>query len=112
VSLADAIARFATPHTIIRRGGVFAAGRWQPGEAEELEVNAAVQPASPQELARLPEGQRSREVLAVYTPTELRIGGPGAAADRLEHAGATYEVQSVERWDAGGFYKALAAKVV
>jgi hypothetical protein len=111
VSLADVILRFATTVPVTRTAVSFVNGRAQQGAPDEFEIEAAVQPATPKELARLPEGQRSREVIAVYTETELRIGGPGAAADRIGHAGATYEVHSVERWDVGGFYKALAARL-
>lgn len=111
MSLADAIARFATPHTVKRAGGAFVSGRWQAGAAEEIGIDASVQPATAKELERLPEGQRTRETLAVYTTTELRIAAPGQAADRLEHDGVTYEVQSVEPWGVGGYFKALAAKV-
>jgi hypothetical protein len=112
VSLADVIAELATgTYMVSQPTGSFVAGRWVSGAPFQFQVTASVQPASGKELDRLPEGFRTREVLAVYTATELRVGAAGVPPDRIEVQGGTYEVQAVERWESGGYWKALAARV-
>jgi hypothetical protein len=99
--------------TVTRPSGNYVQGRWVEGAAETLEILASVQPATPKELQRLPEGDRTKAVIAIWTTTELRTASspPGAQADRVTYAGSTYEVQAVEAWDLGGYWKALASRV-
>lgn len=110
MSMGVVIARLAQGRfTVTRPSGSYVAGRWVEGAATILEITASIQPATPKELQRLPEGDRTRDVIAIWTTTELRVG-EGAQADRVSYGGATYEVQAVERWDLGAYWKALAAR--
>lgn len=75
---------------------------------------ASVQPASGRDLQRLPEGERSGEVLAVWTTLELRTAdaATGVLADRLAFRGRVFEVVHVDAWqEAGGYVKALVMAV-
>jgi hypothetical protein len=89
-------------------------GRYRPGTSSTFTISASVQPARGRDLLRLPEGQRTREVIAIFTATALQTAAApgGATADAITFQGSQYEVQTVEYWfQAGGFYKALALKV-
>lgn len=76
-------------------------------------IAGVIAPASGRQIERLPEGQRDKETIAIYTPTELRTASAGGApADRITWGGRVYEVLSVKPWsEAGGFVEALAIKV-
>lgn len=88
-------------------------GRAVDGRESVVTVEACVQPLSGRELLRLPEGLRTRETVAVYSPVELRTANAstGALADQVHHAGGVFEVELVEAWGhLGGYWRAVAAR--
>lgn len=114
--LAGAIARLGGAPLAVTRGtaGTLAAGVFTAGATTQLTLTAMVQPVSGRDLLRLPEGLRTRELVAVFTPTALRTTDEhaGTPADRFTWQGRTYEVQLVEEWShLGGYRRAVAAKV-
>jgi hypothetical protein len=113
--LASTITRLGGgPVTITRPGApTLDAGRVVEGRSTVVTTQASVQPVSGRELLRLPEGLRTRELVAVYSPVELRTANAtsGALADQVAYGGATYEVQLVEDWSRlGGYWRGIAAK--
>lgn len=76
--------------------------------ATSLPWRGVVLPATPRELERLPEGDRDRETITVYSREPLRVGQrpEGTAADVILWQGQRYEVASVEPWP--GYVRALA----
>jgi hypothetical protein len=100
---------WAEPVTLSRAGsGLYLQGRWSPGQTTTVTIQADVQPAKPRELVNLPEAQRARAAIKVYSETELRTADVEAqtAADVLTVKGRRWEVQSVEPWS--GYCKAIA----
>lgn len=102
---------------IQRRTGSFVAGAWVAGSAATSTVRANVQPASGDDLRRLPEGQRRDEVMRIYTKDAVRMttppatpGGVGEMADLIAWGGRTYEIVEVKNWG-GAFYEALMARL-
>lgn len=100
---------------VVTRGsvGTTANGRYSPGPTSTLTIAGSVQPLNGKDLLRLPEGMRTRDLLAVFTETELRVvdAGAGTPPDVLTINGAAYEVEKVERWaELGGYWKAIVAK--
>lgn len=77
-------------------------------QAERLALTGVIQPATPRELERLPEGDRDRESIAVFAREPLSLGqGPeGSAPDVILWKGQRYEVASVESWP--GYWRAIA----
>lgn len=73
-----------------------------------------IQPAQGKDLERLPEGDRDKETIAVYTKTSLAVGEGGgrAKADAVSWGGGTYTVTSVEAWPMYGYCKALCQRNV
>jgi hypothetical protein len=109
---------FAIPGglTVTRRAaGTETAGIYTPGATTTLTVDPiVVQPVAGRTLARMPEGQRTREPVSVWTRAELRTAQDpsGAMADRFTYGGALYEVAEVHAWAAqGGYYSYTAIKV-
>lgn len=77
-------------------------GRYVPGAPSAASIAASVQPLSGKEVETLPEGERRRDWLKLYTHSELRpvdqhSGAAGTAADRVIIDGAIYEVRRVAR---------------
>ena len=92
---------FAEPFHVTRREAVDDGGDDYRLEQSELEAVGSVQPATPAELERLPEEDRDKETIAVFTAFPLRAGGRGTARpDRITllRSDATYLVVAVEPW--------------
>jgi hypothetical protein len=76
-----------------------------PGSPTTFSVLGCLQPPTPRQLQRLPEGRRERAIWALWTATPLRNG------DVITIAGENFEVDGLDDWTAAGnFCKALALK--
>lgn len=79
--------------------GAYVDGKWAPGaiECSSLRVDSSIQPVRERELQYLPEGQRNREAIVIYTATEIRTLNEGAnlPPDIVEARGKEYEVARV-----------------
>lgn len=75
-------------------------GQFVSGASTDTTIYASVQPASAEEMALLPEGERTREGVRFYTTTELRTASQSGAtlADRLRVDGVWFEVHDVS-WE-------------
>lgn len=99
------IGAFASNYTVTRyAAGTHSntTGRFTPGSTSTLTIRASVQPASPSDVERLPEGMRGRDARRVYTETQLfpvRQGAQPRQADTLVIDGYVYEVADVNYWD-------------
>jgi len=80
--------------TVTRKAvGSYVNGRWVDGTAADHSVSGNVQPLSGRELQQLPEGDRERQPLKIYTAFALANGDVVTRGDGIE-----YEVQAVEDW--------------
>lgn len=75
---------------------------------EVIPWQGVIQPATPHELERLPEADRDKETITVYSREPLRPGQrpEGTAPDIILWHARRYEVTSVEAWI--GYVRALA----
>ena len=80
------------------------AGRGQT-QATRSAIIACIQPLTSDELERLPEADRNRESLAVWSRSMLCGTGPNHAPDLIIWQGKTYEVTGVEKWP--GWWRAV-----
>jgi hypothetical protein len=68
-----------------------------------------IQPAPGRERELLPEGEREKESLLVYTPVALSAGQGERRGDRIYYRDNVYRVVLAEPWrEQAGFTKALA----
>lgn len=115
MDLSDVIASFATgTYTVTRRSASAygSDGRLDANSTSTFSVAACVQPVTGRELERLPEGLRNREVLAMWSPIELKTQGDSQDPDYVSIDGDTYEVHKLERWNTlGAYWRALLTKV-
>lgn len=112
MSVGDVLAEFTTGTYTVRRAAVrthFVGGTGRPPDRMDVTIQASVLPMDGRELERLPEGMRGdRQLLVVYTTTELQTQRNGFEPDIIEIDGNDYEVQTVKNWSQlGGYWKAI-----
>lgn len=103
--IAEAIDCIAQPVCVIRQEGQWVRGRWECCETEEFEILGSLQPLSPRDIERLPEGVRSNAEFELYTRTCLRIEKSDTyAPDTVLFRGQKYGIQGGEDWSHIGDY--------
>jgi hypothetical protein len=115
MSLKSVLRSFAVDFDIIRQPAIArVSGRViDAGEAEDLKGRGSFQPATAKDLQRLPEGQRTNAVIAIFTDCELLTGdAPNTRPDHVISRGRVYngvrfEIQSVEPWPVHNKYLAI-----
>lgn len=102
--------------TIRRKGkGEWIGGEWISSPDTLITVEANVQPAQYKDLQMLPESERTKEWIKLYSVSEMRTikEGPGGwEADIVEWNGETYRVMRSRRYVMGvlDHFHVLAAK--
>lgn len=90
-------------------------GVYQAVTPTTFTITASIQPASGDEVMTLPEGDREKELLAVFTNTALRTidQDTKTEADRITWEGSDYEVIKVSPWKMGALdhYECIVARV-
>lgn len=77
---------------------------------EVIPASGVLVPATPRQLARLPEADRSSEIIAVYSREPLTPGSDTFKPDLVTWRGRNYRVVSLDDYaDYGGWCVALAA---
>lgn len=89
-------------------------GLFVDGASSTFTITASVQPASPQDLLHVEEGNRTKDIIVVWTETELTPGSEalGTIPDHITWQGNLYECHKVERYNmlALPHYKAIAIR--
>ena len=115
MAFARTLARFAVPFDVIRQPPlVREKGRVKDaGDPETFEAKGGIQPPTPKDMERLPEGQRTDATIAIFTDCELLTGdAPDTRPDRIipkgvVFKGVEFEIQSVEIWPRHRKYLAI-----
>lgn len=108
----DAINRLGQKYTFRRFApGQYVSGKWRDGEeiiphddqGNEIffSMTAVIQRMSPQETLTLPEGDRTREWIKIYTSTKLERSNEAekTKGDIVNYKNREYEVRKVEDWE-------------
>jgi hypothetical protein len=83
-------------------GGEYVNGKWCIGDFDQFEISANVQPFPDEQVLQLPEGERNKEHIRVFSEHKLNSvteGDNPIAADRLCWDGKEFEVQKVQFWN-------------
>lgn len=89
-------------------------GRPVQGTPTSVTIKANIQPVKPHELLILPEADRTRATLKLFSVSQMRTAQEGKHdADRFVYGGYTYEIKAVKEWSMGvlNHYWALAVRV-
>ncbi len=94
---------FARPYTVTRPAGDWTSdGLWKrlTGSDVTLHIMASIQPLNGREIMLLPDGERDRETVKVYTDTALVIADQEAQqkGDQIAYNGGVYEVMVKSNW--------------
>ena len=71
----------------------------------EREIIGIKMPQSPQDLERLPEGERSQKIYKIFTNSELKLG------DRIKIKNDVYRVLICDDYSDYGYYDTLATRL-
>lgn len=100
---------------VVRRqtSSAYEQGRWIEQTPFELKVKAVIQPAKSHELVRLPEGNRTKGAIKIYTTEKLQVGSVKAKtnSDKIIWHNDLYEVAFLDDWLDSGYYKFIAIEV-
>lgn len=111
------------PITLKRRvQGSYVNGEWVEGTTTDVVIQANVQPLRDHELMQLPESERSKEWLKIYSADEIRSqveGTGGWDADEFQFDSMedgklyTFKVMKVRRYKMGilNHHRGLAARI-
>jgi hypothetical protein len=69
------------------------------GGYTEFTVVGSISAASPNDIARLPEGKRTRQAYVLIVDSELTTADPGQLPDWVQVAGGWYEISGQDSWD-------------
>lgn len=99
----DIIYRSKTPGTWLN-------GRFTPGPTIDTQIKATVQPATARDLEILPEAERRKQIMTVWSLIEFRISGDetDTDSDLLIIDGNNYKIIHAYDRSQNGFYKSLA----
>ena len=92
-------------------GGSYVDGLWVPAPAVEVSILGSIQPLGGKDIVRIPEGDRTRQRLKVYSSDKALISRDIILkeADELCIGCDKFQVESVEYWPE--FYKLIVVKM-
>lgn len=76
-----------------------------------LTFSGVITPAGSTELEQIPEGDRQRGAITIYTQQELEISNTAGTSDEVLWQGNRYRVQQVFAYANYGYWKAIAVKM-
>jgi len=94
--------------------GTWLKGEYTPGSYEEFVVKGVVQPAKPDDLIELPEGERMRQAIRIYTVFPLQGPNGDVKGDQIDVDGTLYEVKRIMSYTSAygmEHYKVIAVRV-
>ena len=111
--IADALKAWASAYLVTRAtdNGFTPSGVTAAPSTSTLTIQAVVVPLTGRELERLPEGLRTQEIQAVFTTTQLQSAAAGQRPDEIAVGLESWQVEHVESWIAGAFYRAIVRRL-
>lgn len=89
-------------------------GQWVPGASTDSTLDAVVQPSTPKEIQALPENERTREAITVWTREELKTSDVVGSeqADQIAWKGRQYKAQVKTDWTSqAGYCQTVATRL-
>lgn len=108
-----------TPVEVVRNSpikGEYVDGEWVEGPKITFTIEANVQPMSNWDLLQMPESERTKEWIKIYSAEEIRkaVEGPGGhEADHILWDGEVYRVMKLKSYKMGvlDHWHGMAARV-
>ena len=108
------VSQYASAYTVRRQAAgshSTTTGRWVDGVISEIAVMANIQPVPGHMLKALPEGRVSKDMIRIFTTTQLQIESAelGVKADVFVKDGIRYSI--IYTKDYTGYTEAVGSKV-
>ncbi|WP_083430272.1 hypothetical protein [Alicyclobacillus macrosporangiidus] len=102
--------RMAQTFTVYRKGGSWVAGRWN-GTETPIQMTGVITVPSETDVEQVPEGDRQRGAICVYTAQPLMITNAGGTSDEILWRGQRYRAAKVWPYADYGYYKCIAVRM-
>lgn len=104
--------RFAQSFTVYRKGGTWVAGRWNTtGTETAILLTGTITIPSSTDLEQVPEGDRQKGVICVYSTQAIVITNVSGTSDEIMWRGNRYRASQLFPYADYGFYKCIAVKM-
>ncbi len=100
---------FCQPYTLHRKASVWVGGRPMISE-RALQRTGVITTATTKDLLQVPEGDRVKGIIAVYSTEELRVSNESGTSDEVTWHGERYRLFQLWPYKDYGYYKALAER--
>lgn len=101
---------FTQSFTVYRKGGTYSAGRWTPTETAITMTGVITIPSST-DLDQIPEGDRQKGAIAVYSSQPLEVTTVAGTSDEILWRGNRYRASQLSPYADYGYYKVIAVKM-
>lgn len=102
---------FCQPYTLYRKTTVFVGGRPKTSE-KAIPRSGVIVAANTKDLLQVPEGDRSKGIMAVYDTEPLLVTNETGTSDEFLWQGERYRLFQVWPYKDYGYYKALGERIV
>ncbi|MCL6442067.1 MAG: hypothetical protein K6T83_01150 [Alicyclobacillus sp.] len=102
--------RFAQSFTVYRKSGSWVGGRWIPSETA-IQMSGTITVPSATDLEQVPEGDRQKGAICVYTQAQLVVTNDAGTSDEIVWRGNRYRAAQLFPYADYGYYKAIAIKM-
>lgn len=114
-SVTGVIAMFQTQITAFDVSVIETDGRAVPTRGPDYIISGVIQPATPEQLNSLPEGERTDSGKTIHTKFKFTVNGTGENSQSyIRHNGTIWKVIQSADWGevvSGGFYRYICASV-
>lgn len=104
----------AQAFTVYRQGGSWVAGRWTAATPTALTMTGVITIPSATDLVQVPEGDRQKGAICVFTQTPLVVSNVAGTSDQVLWArdGNLYRASQLFPYADYGFYKCICIRMV
>jgi len=102
--------RLSQSFTVYRKGGSFVAGRWTPTESA-ITVRGVITVSTSDDLEQIPEGDRQKGAISVYSTSQLIVTDATGTSDEIEWRGNRWRAMQLFAFADYGYYKVIAVKM-
>lgn len=103
-------ANFKQSFTVYRKSGSWVAGRFTQTEST-ITLTGTITVASSTDLEQLPEGDREKGTIAVYSTSQLLVTTSAGTSDEILWRGDRYRAIQLSPYADYGYYKCIAVKM-
>ncbi len=105
---------FSQSITLQRQTGSYIDGRWTPSTPTTITLTGAITIPSETDMEQMPEGDRQKGLICVYSTQPLELTNPSGTADQVywNRDGNWYRVSRLFPFGDYGYYKAICVRMV